>query len=268
MRKPLGELRAARGIRQCDLAATLGISRGQLSKIEDRKKGISADHLLRAAEILECCPEDLDVIPARPSGGQARAESDLRTLFRATPEREPRPTWTSGRRLKALQKDLPIFMRRFQGKLEAWGPFLDKVPSECRNETMVHLVELNRGIGTTEVSTDYLGFHIWPVCDEAGRPAGHLLRPALITRDFVLVFQVGVMTPSYYRMDGLLLVLEPQRTFINLEIDGRIRDAAADAERARRLGLPTIRIRNDEVMNGPSIADRLRAKGFCLPRDL
>ena len=150
--------------------------------------------------------------------------------------------------------------------MKSWQPFLREVPSESRNETLFQLVELKGGAGTTHVSTEWMRFTRWPVCDEQGRGAGAHLRPALVTHDWLMVFQVSVQTPKRYRMDGLLLVLEPQRTHINVEIDGLTRDSASDRERELALGMMTLRIPADELLKGPSLTERLRALGFCLPK--
>ncbi len=265
MRKTIQELRLARGWKQVELARRTDIPRDRLSKLENKKKGVTGPELERLCAVLECSPDDLDVLLSRPSGGQARPAGEQLSRFRAAPRRIARPEWTSGVRLDSLRAALPTFMQRFEGKLDGWRGFLDEAPSEARDETILQLLELNLGCGTTQVSTDYLGFDHWPVCDAQGRAAGRLLRPALITDHWILVFQVWVVTPRRYRMDGLLLVLEPQPTFLNLEVDDRSHDPALDEERARAIGLYTVRIPGHELMRGPSLTERLRALGFCLP---
>lgn len=265
MRKTIKELRLAQGITQLDLAAQTGIPQDQLSKIELHKRGASDDKVSRICSVLGCSPQDLDVLPPRASGGQARPAGDLLAQFRGEPVRAPRPEWTSAMRIASLKADLPDFMRRFAGKLDGWQPFLAVVPSEIRDETILQLLELNRGALPAEASTHYLGFRRWPVCDEKGRCAAHLLRPVLVTPDWVLAFQVYVLTPQRYRMDGLLIVNNPRRTTFNLEVDGKGHNAVDDAKRARAIDLPTLRIPNSDLIKGPSITERLRAIGFCLP---
>lgn len=267
MKKSITELRLARGLSQTDLASKTGIPRSQLSKIESKSRGVEGPWLDAICKVLECSPDALDIRAPKPRGGQTRPAAELLTLFRALPERLPRPEWTSAVRIAKLRYELPGFMRRFNGKLAEWWPFLDWVGSDCNNETIFQLLELDGGAGITEASLDYVGFDRWPVVDDQGRAAGHLLRPALVTKDYILFFQVNVLTPTRYRMDGLLIVLEPQRVPINLEIDGRLRDPFRDAERAKAIGLYTIRIKGSELFNGPTLLERLRQHGFCLPKE-
>ena len=94
------------------------------------------------------------------------------------------------------------------------------------------------------------------------------MRPALVTDDYILVFQVWVYTPKLYRMDGLILVLQPERTFINLEVDSPFHNEKLDAQRAAAIDLPTLRIQGHDLIKGPSLTERLRAMGFCLPPGL
>jgi len=264
MKRSIKELRLARGLSQTDLAREMKIGRDLLSKIESKDRGASDEVVQAICSILKCSPAEVDVRAPKASGGQARLE--LVTRFRAEPERAPRPEWTSARRLEALRADLPGFMRQFD--TAKWDDFLADVPSEARDETIVQLRELRVGAATAEVSTNYLGFSHWPVVDDFGRGASHLLRPALVTKDFIMVFQIPVLTPKPYRMDALVLVKEPVPTFIDLEIDDKWHVPELDAERARAIGLYTIRIPSSEVLKGPTVAERLRAHGFCLPRDL
>lgn len=111
-----------------------------------------------------------------------------------------------------------------------------------------------------------MGFDLWPVCDEDGRGAATRLRPALVTREWVMLFQVWVVARGRWRMDCLVLVREPQPAFINVEVDGNGHNPSEDERRTRALGMPTLRIPGHELLKGPSLTERLRAMGFCLPR--
>jgi hypothetical protein len=156
-------------------------------------------------------------------------------------------------------------MQRYDGRLGRWDEFLKEAPAEARDEAILQLLELGRGFRTTRVSTDYLGFGHWPVATRDGKGAGHLLRPALVSDDLIIVFQVTVLTPRPYRMDGLALVLRPQRAFIDVEVDDPFHSPQLDAERAQAIGLTTLRIPGRGLIKGPSLTERLRAMGFCLP---
>lgn len=263
MRKTIKELRLARGWKQSDLARETNIPREALAKIESKARGATEDNLKALCSALQCRPEDLDVRAPKASGGQARPAGDLLSQFRARPERAPRPDFTTAMRLGALKAKLPGFMRTLD--LAKWEDFLSEAPCEANDEGLLQLRELKVGCAPTEASLDYVGFQAWPVCDGRGRNGSHLLRPALVTPYWIMFFQVTVLTPKRYRMDALVLVLKPTPTFINLEVDDKWHVRELDEERARAIGLYTIRIPASEVLTGPTVTERLRAHGFCLP---
>lgn len=267
MRRTIRELRQARGLTQEDLARQASIPCWKLSRMENLLRGAEGEVLGRLCSVLECRPEDLLLAPARTRGGQLRAAGELLSRFREPPTSAPRPQWTSAARLASLRRDLPQFMRKLETTVTRWREYLEEVPSESRNETILQLQELARGAQAARASTDWLGFQLWPVCDEAGRGASTLVRPALITRDWVMLFQVWMMAGGRrWRLDGLLLVLEPRRTFINLEVDGLGHDPREDERRASALGMATLRIDGKDLMGGPSLTERLQALGYCQPR--
>ena len=265
MRKTIKELRLARGWKQSDLARETNIPRELLAKIESKARGASVERLNALCSALGCRPEELDVRAPKASGGQSLAAGDLLSQFRARPERAPRPDYTTAMRLAALKAKLPGFMRKLEERLAKWEDFLADAPSEANDESLVQLRELHVGCATSEASLDYVGFRAWPVCDGRGGNGSHLLRPVLVTPDWIMFFQIIVLTPKRYRMDALVLVMKPRPTFINLEVDDKWHVRELDEERARAIGLYTIRIPSSEVLTGSTVTERLRAHGFCLP---
>jgi hypothetical protein len=116
------------------------------------------------------------------------------------------------------------------------------------------------------VSIAEIGYELRPVIEYFTRLAiGARALPALVTPEWLLIPQVTVLSPWRYTMDGLLVVQQPRRTFINLEIDGRGHDHSGDTERTARLSMPTLRITENEVLENVSLTTRLRAIGYCLP---
>lgn len=259
------ELRLARGWTQEDLARKVDASVDSIRRIETKRGGATPRVLERLCIELGCFPDDLDIIQPRPPGRPRKPEAEQLRRFQQTAPLLPRPKQTSGMRLDGLWRELPDWMVTLAWP-PSWRTFLDKVASESRDETIFQLSELNRGATITEVTTDFMGFSQWPVVDEEGRGASLYRRPALMTDDWLLTFQVTVKARKTYRLDGLLLVLEPQRTILDLEIDGKGHDPTWDLERATDLAMLSVRIPWYELLNGPSLTDRLRAKGFCLPR--
>ncbi len=266
-RRTITELRKVQGWTQQDLANKLETSRHTVRRLENREIGASPELLKRICDVLGCYPEDLDLIPPRSPGRPAHPDRPQLARFRETPPRMPRADtdWTSEMRLNGLRRDLPNWLSKLAWD-PCWDPFLAEVPSESRDETIFHLSELHRGARPVEVSTDWLCFRQWPVIDADGRGGGCYRRPALVTADWLLVFQVLVLTPRRYRLDGLLLVTKPRRTFLDLEIDGKGHDPEFDLARQVDLAMPTVRLPWFELMKGPSLTERLRALGYCLPR--
>lgn len=267
MKRTVRELRLARGLTQQELAAEAEISASQLCRIENLEIGPTDQVLGRLCQALKCRPADVLTAVARKPGGQPKVAREELSLLLQPPGIIAPPQWTSACRLTTLRREYPAFMRRMEAELARWGWFLDEVPSESAYETMLQLLELHHGAQATRLSTAGLGFDLWPVCDEDGRGAATCLRPALVTRDYAMLFQVTVIAGGRRpRMDGLVLVREPQPTFINVEVDGPGRNVAEDEARSRALGMITLRIPNADLLKGPSLTERLKAMGYCQPR--
>lgn len=267
MKRSIRELRLARGLTQQELAREVEISTSQLCRLENLEKGASEAVAERLSRALGCRPEDLLLAGTRKPGGQAKVAREELALLLHPPGHIARPRWTSACRLPGLRREYPQFMRQLEPVIAQWDWFLEEVPSESADETLLQLLELSRGALATRLSTAMLGFDLWPVCDEDGRGASTYLRPALVTRDWAMVFQVTVMAGGRRpRMDTLILVREPQPTFVNGEVDGKGHDSSDDEGRTRALGMVTLRIPGHELLKGPSLTERLRAMGFCQPR--
>ncbi len=264
-KRTVTELRLARGWTQEELARRTGTTRDYISKVERKALGPSPRVLERLCLELGCYPEELDVAPTRAPGRPAKPEAARLALFQETPPKLPRPEWTSAMRLGNLRREYPGWMAGLAWD-PSWDPFLEEVASESRPETIFQLSELHRGAHPTEVTTDWMGFRKWPVVDKDGRGGGSYRRSALVTDDWLMTFQVYVLTPRRYRLDGLILVREPQRTHLYFEIDGNGHDPAFDLERDTALGMRAVRIPAAELLTGPSLTERLRAMGFCRPR--
>lgn len=267
MRRAIRDLRLARGLTQEQLARLAEISPSQLCKIENLQKGASPEVMERLCQVLGCRPSDLLVAEARKPGGQPKVARDELRLLLPSPERIAVPRWTSACRLGPLRRDYPVFMRRVAPYIEEWRWFLEEAPSESSSETLLQLLELSHGAQATRLSTSDLGFDLWPVCHEDGRGAATCLRPALVTKHYVMLFQVTVAAAGQRpRMDALVLVREPQTTFLDVEVDGEGRNAKADELRSRALGMVTLRIPAKDLLRGPSLTERLQALGYCRPR--
>ncbi len=267
MKRTIRELRLARGLSQQELADRAEISASLLSRIESLEKGASPEVLGRLCEVLGCRPEDVLVAPARSPGGQPKVARNELSQLLLSPERIARPRWTSACRLATLRRLHPHFMRRVEPDLVRSDWFLQEVPSESADETLLQVRELHLGAVPTWLSTADLGFDLWPVCDEDGRGAATCLRPALVTQHYAMLFQVAVMAGARRpRMDTLILVRQPQPTFINGEVDGEGHNYADDEQRTRALGMVTLRIPGSDLLKGPSLTERLQAMGYCLPR--
>jgi len=267
MRRTIRDLRLARGLTQEELARMVEVSTSQLCKLENLQKGAGPEVVQRLCRALGCQPSDLLVAAARKSGGQPKVARDELRLLVPQPERIQAPRWTSACRLGPLRKEYPAFMRRMEPFIREWSWFLEEVPSESAFETILQLLELAHGAQATRLSTAGIGFDLWTVCDEDGRGGATLLRPALVMPDYVMIFQVPVVVAGGRpRMDALVLVREPQTTYIDLEVDGDGRNVKADEQRQRALGMVTLRIHAQDLLKGPSLTERLRAMGYCQPR--
>lgn len=267
MKRTIRELRLARGLTQVELAQQAKVSTAQLCRIEKLEIGATEPVLKRLCDVLGCRPKDVLTAAARQVGGQRKvARDELRNLT-LPPERIARPRWTSACRLGKLRRDEPQFMRRVEPYIARWEWYVEEAPSESLPETVLQVGELPHGAVPIWISTAGMGFDLWPVCDEDGRGAATLLRPGLVTPDWVMVNQVQVVAGSRRpRLDALILVREPRPTFINGEVDGTGHIADDDEGRTRALGMVTLRIPGDELIHGPSLTERLRAMGYCLPK--
>jgi len=267
MKRTIRELRLARGLTQQELAARAEVSASTLCRIESLEIGATESVLERLCRVLECRPSDVLTATARKPGGQPKVAREELALLLQPPGTIVRPQWTSASRLAVLRRDHPVFMRKMEPTIARWDWFLEEAPSESAAETILQLLELSHGALATRLSTAGLGFDLWPVCDEDGRGAATCLRPALVMRDYAMLFQVQVIAGGRRpRMDCLVLVREPQPTFINVELDGPGRNVAEDEARSRALGMVTLRISNADLLKGPSLTERLKAIGYCLPR--
>lgn len=267
MKRTVRDLRLVRGLSQQELAARAGITASQLCRIERLELGPSDEVLGRLCRELDCAPSDVLTAETRKPGGQAKVAREELSLLLPPPTLIVPPQWTSASRLGPLRREYPALMRRVEPTIARWGWFLEEVPSESAHETMLQLLELHHGAVATRLSTAGLGFDLWPVCHEDGRGAATCLRPALVTKDYAMLFQVTVVAGGQKpRMDGLILVREPQPTFLDMEVDGPGRNVAKDEARSRALGMVALRIPNEDVLKGPSLTERLKALGYCQPR--
>ncbi|WP_297022434.1 helix-turn-helix domain-containing protein [Thalassospira sp.] len=69
--------RKARGLTLKQLAEIVGVSNQQISHLENGRRRLSVEWLLRIAEALECQPSDLLVEPGKPHDARERAIIEL-----------------------------------------------------------------------------------------------------------------------------------------------------------------------------------------------
>ena len=264
MKRTIRDLRLARGLTQIELARQAQVAPSQLCRLERLEVGASPAVLARICEVLDCRPEDVLTAEVRKVGGQPKtAKEELRGLV-IPPGMIARPRWTSACRLAGLRRDYPQFMRRMEPVVSRCSWFLEEAPSESVYETMLQLLELDRGALATHLSTADLGFDVWPVCDEDGRGGATCRRPALVTKEWAMLFQVSVVAGGRRpRMDTLILVRKPRPTFVNGEIDGEGHDFSQDARRTEALQMVTLRIPGPDLLKGPCLTERLKGIGLC-----
>lgn len=148
-----------------------------------------------------------------------------------------------------------------------WQTFLRLAPSGSRVETELHLQELDRGADFAQTSTGMTGFDQHLVADfHSNRARGHHLMPALVTKDWLLIPQVTVLTPAKFTLDCLVVVQHPHRTFIDLEVDGSGHDSSEDKRRHDCLGMPTLRLTEAQVLSSVGLTEHLRELGYCQTR--
>jgi transcriptional regulator with XRE-family HTH domain len=85
----IAEVRERRGLKQVQLAESMGISRGQLANMESGTRKVDLPQLRQIARILDCSVADLllpDDAPDRPNEQEAAMLAELR----AAPDYEPR----------------------------------------------------------------------------------------------------------------------------------------------------------------------------------
>jgi transcriptional regulator with XRE-family HTH domain len=269
MQTTLQQMRKNYGWTQNDLSTRSGIPRKRISAFEQGVLGVPPEELRALSDAFGRDPRELDVLPARATGGQPKPGRELLARHRCGPAPAPAPRFNGEGRLGACRSRHPRVLARLEPLIASsqdFQLFLREAASDSRPETMFHLFELERGARFCRVSIAEIGYELRPVIEYFTRLAiGARALPALVTPEWLLIPQVTVLSPWRYTMDGLLVVQQPRRTFINLEIDGRGHDHSGDTERTARLSMPTLRITENEVLENVSLTTRLRAIGYCLP---
>jgi len=269
MMQTIEQMRQARGWTVRELAARVEIDHRQLSRYEKGTRGLPWEHRESLAREFLCHPGDIDAKPANPNGRPRRREADLVAPFLLPASYNPTAGKPLSHHLPAARNAYPALV----GQLEQDTPpcrrlFLDRARGDSGLEATGVLQQLCLGAGGTDVAPLEVGFTRFPVVDRETEKVivGHCKVPALITRDWLMIPQVTVATPRVYRMDGLVVVTNPIRTFIDLEWDGLGHNNEWDRQRTRAIGLPTLRLTEADVLRGLPLVEHLRRMGYCLPR--
>jgi transcriptional regulator with XRE-family HTH domain len=270
MQYTIRQMRDRYGWTQQKLADRTLISRARLSDVERGRFGPHPDELQRLADAFKCEACDLAVKDTRPCGGQTQPLSALLALHHASPRELDVPQYNGEFRLAARRRSYPDLMDRLEPLIPfkpEWKDFLRSAPSGSGDETAFHLLELERGCRVCRATLADIDFDQWPALEYIGQPGLWNRRlPALVTRDWLLIPQVPLLTPTPFTLDGLLLVQQPRRTFLNLEIDGEGHNAKRDEFRTKRLKLPTLRLKPDDLHANLGLTQHLHQMHYCTPR--
>lgn len=269
MQQSIQQLRLARGWSIRELAARSEIDHRQLSRYEEGTRGLPGEHRLVLAREFQCHPSDIMAEPAKAPGRPKRAHGELVSRFVVPGSYDP----TCGDRplahyLPAARKANPELMCTLERDTDPdWRFFLARAPGNSGFEASLVMRAMNEGAGATDAAPLEVGFTRFPVVNHEDERTivGHCRVPALATRDWLMLLQVTVATPRIYRMDGLIIVTNPVRTFINFEADGRGHNNIWEEQRTRAIGLPTLRVSEDDVREGLRLTERLQRMGYCRP---
>jgi putative transcriptional regulator len=270
MKYSIATKRNDRGWSQQDLANSLSMSRQRISDFERGKLCPREPELVALASALRCQLEELETVPRRPSGGRRVESKELLAMYRTPPAYLPEPRFNGWFRLSAARRSYPQLLARLEPKLRSqptWQKFMARAPSDSGLETSLHLLELEAGAQTGWMSVAETGYVRLPVVDFDTREiTARILRPVLVTRDWILFPQVTIATPVTYTVDALLVVHSPRRVYLDLEVDGKGHDSTWDATRELALGLVKLRLSEAEVLAQIPLLERLRALGYCRKR--
>ena len=251
---PGGRLRAARKLQnrtQDCVGAAAGLSQSRMSQIELGKRYPTSEEWKKLQAILGALA--LGALPPRnlpaPSEG-----------WRIRPRRISSSAYPfSSRRRSAQKKFGSLFERRLEAVLsredgDLAQQFLEQAGLDSSLEALVWTLFLEAGARPCSWSISNAGFEAHRVVDLATKlNRTHAPRPCL-EMDFadfgLLLFpQVSVdVRTAYYRLDALAcLRAGEERIWLNLEFDGRGHDPEFDSERQQKLGLPTIRLSQEDV---------------------
>lgn len=268
MKQTIKAAREARGWTQRQLAEKADVGVNLLSRVERGESGLTFTQLERIATALETSAHILDFRESRASGRPPRAARELVELFRDPGRYDPSYGHPAEETLPAARRAYSRLMGELDQMMQPeWRRFLAVAPSDSALETVHSLLELRRGAEFCQVYPQEIGFDRFPVVErDSDRIVGHCPVPALVTKDWLMILQVSLLTPKRYRLDGLVLALRPRRVFLNLEVDGGAHNARFDDQRRRDLGLATLRLSEQDVLADLPLTERLRAQGFALPK--
>ena len=266
MQHTLRELRRLRGWSQIEVAERARICPKRYSKFETGERRPRLDELEAICRALEVSVDCVLIGDCRPRGRPAKPEGAGIGAFRvANPApRLPLPADTCAGKVNTCRRLYPDYMRDLGPMSDANQAFLEESPSESPLENLLQYACLREGGRPDYATLPELGWDRWPAVHwKTGRCEHHYVRPVLVTPDYLITFQVGVQTRwQRHRMDGLAVVLKPQRVFIDVEADEEGHNEARDAKREEELGLVTIRFTERELLAGATVGEKIRALGY------
>ncbi|GMU54346.1 MAG: hypothetical protein AMXMBFR33_34920 [Candidatus Xenobia bacterium] len=250
--------RKLRGWTQSELARTARVPRSQIAHYELGTRMPPADHVARLAAALGIAIE-APIPPPGKGGWPAWKLSALWERFTPHPRRyrldRERDSWV---RLLAARKAYPLLYGLHFPRVVALhgrAALTELLHFACCGsglEMMAWLRILEFAV-ISYVSLARLGWRRLPVIEEpSGDVVGDRLWPVLaFEQPFLCALfpQVRVRTPGQpYRMDLLACLRVGDRlVWLNVEIDGPLHDSEYDRKRQIAIGLPRVRLTEDDV---------------------
>ncbi len=243
-------LRKERGLTQAELSKLAAIRQQKISDYENQRAWPDREECLRLSAALSVDPRRL-LTRARPSMSHSSAVFglyDRRVHFSP-------PCKKSGvERLASAMAQHRELVEPLWDKLDhSRRSWLEVVSTDSLDEWLLLLHRLSAGLEPSICAPLKLGLRQHPIVDyDTGEAVGDLAVPVLVGRVSgvsqaivpQLCFQVGTVR---YPMDFALVVVSRRRRWvIDGEVDGGGHKPANERYRARQLGLPALRFR-DEV---------------------
>lgn len=261
--KLIRESRKRLGLTQKELSSRSQIARGRISLLERGHRTPTAEELKSLSAILSIPMLSLGAaVPSTPRPTLSKLKNRFVPWkrFRVAKDRD------SEVRHRAARRRYPQLLKKLSTGLTLRGDsdwikvYFREACFDSSLEFLFSIILLDAGAKPGWLSPQHAGFVQAPIINPITRALeGHLPRPALGWEDCLFFPQISVRAPRLTATLDMLLGMHMKGgvRWWDLEIDGAGHNPAGDQHRESELGFPTLRLRENEILN-LSCLDRIR----------